>query len=379
MWLFLPPGCLSSRATADSSSDSDSPSPDCALWVTSSGTPTQRPSSWPGWRTRPWRQLLSGTTLPPSTADAGVESWISSLAASRARTSASPARVRASRARRPAFGANSPGWFAKYDPASHSLRTAQLSLLEGSTECCRTLPRAGSMRSGTLFERQTWALRTSANASSSWPTATDANASGAVGYSTASGRHSGTTLTDAAVRLWPTATATAYGSNRGGGAGRTGPVRPSLEALARNWPTPGARLAQGRGDPSEDTALARLASGRRNLDDSVSAWPTPAARDWKDCGAPAELARNTPAAAAAALSLSSRLEETRSPTGAPSSTSGRTLNPLFVEWLQGVPLGWSAPFPIAQTDFAAWATRWCPASPPSRGASSGSAPSETET
>jgi len=40
-----------------------------------------------------------------------------------------------------------------------------------------------------------------------WPTATaaDAKASGAAGYSTASGRHAGTTLTDATTR-WPTAT-----------------------------------------------------------------------------------------------------------------------------------------------------------------------------
>jgi len=37
------------------------------------------------------------------------------------------------------------------------------------------------------------------------PTAGDAKASGSAGYSTASGRHSGTTLTDATVR-WPTPT-----------------------------------------------------------------------------------------------------------------------------------------------------------------------------
>jgi hypothetical protein len=42
-----------------------------------------------------------------------------------------------------------------------------------------------------------------------WPTATasDANSSGAMGYSTASGRHPGTTLTDATVRNWATPTA----------------------------------------------------------------------------------------------------------------------------------------------------------------------------
>jgi hypothetical protein len=41
-----------------------------------------------------------------------------------------------------------------------------------------------------------------------WPTPTskDHAQSGAAGYSTASGRHSGTTLTDATARDWPTAT-----------------------------------------------------------------------------------------------------------------------------------------------------------------------------
>jgi hypothetical protein len=43
-------------------------------------------------------------------------------------------------------------------------------------------------------------------ASAFWPTptATDAKASGSAGYSTASGRHAGVTLTDAAVRKWAT-------------------------------------------------------------------------------------------------------------------------------------------------------------------------------
>jgi hypothetical protein len=54
-----------------------------------------------------------------------------------------------------------------------------------------------------------------------WPaaTATDSKASGAAGYSTASGRHSGTTLTDATVREYPTPSAARVGSNRSGAAG----------------------------------------------------------------------------------------------------------------------------------------------------------------
>ena len=83
-----------------------------------------------------------------------------------------------------------------------------------------------------------------------WPTATasDAKSSGAAGYPTAN-RNAGTTLTDAVVgqrgSLYPTPSAVSYGSNRGGAAGRVGPVRESLESLARQWPTPQSRDEKG--------------------------------------------------------------------------------------------------------------------------------------
>lgn len=65
---------------------------------------------------------------------------------------------------------------------------------------------------------------------SAWPTATasDAKASGAAGYATASGRHSGTTLTDAAV-------------------GPRGPESPSTSGKDRAWSTPTARDEKGPG------------------------------------------------------------------------------------------------------------------------------------
>ena len=86
-----------------------------------------------------------------------------------------------------------------------------------------------------------------------WPTATDAKASGAAGYSTESGRHAGTTLTDAVVRmdgLYPSPSASSYGSNRGGSAGRVGPIRESLETMARRetWATPRAGNAGSGAD-----------------------------------------------------------------------------------------------------------------------------------
>lgn len=71
-----------------------------------------------------------------------------------------------------------------------------------------------------------------------WPTATatDAEASGAAAYDRSSGRHSGTTLTDAAVRQWPTPTANRYGTTNNGSPhdGRTAYATagtPSLDTL----------------------------------------------------------------------------------------------------------------------------------------------------
>lgn len=131
-----------------------------------------------------------------------------------------------------------------------------------------------------------------------WPTATasDANSSGAAGYSTESGRHSGTTLTEAVVRLpaasaWPTPSASSYGTNQGGSAGRVGPVRPSLETLVKQW-------------------------------------PTPTSRDWKDGANPSEAAPTNGLLGRAAP---------RDPT---TKTQG-SLSPAWVEMLMGFPPGWT--------------------------------------
>lgn len=89
--------------------------------------------------------------------------------------------------------------------------------------------------------------------------------------------------------LLPTPSASSYGTNQGGAAGRVGKIRPSLETMAR----------QGL-------------------------WPTPMARDYKGQG----------------MSVARRL--TRNPdnlSSAVMATDGSgTLNPTWVEWLMGFPL-----------------------------------------
>lgn len=84
MWLHIPSAVLpSAPEQVGSSSECLSPAStsdgDTGWWVQSSGTPTQRPASWRGWKTRPWIRLLCGMTSPPSTVQRGVARWISSL------------------------------------------------------------------------------------------------------------------------------------------------------------------------------------------------------------------------------------------------------------------------------------------------------------
>lgn len=115
---------------------------------------------------------------------------------------------------------------------------------------------------------------------------------------------------------WPTPSASSYGTNQGGSAGRVGPVRPSLETLVR-WPTPAARdWKDGRASPKT------MARNSRPLNEVVN-WATPGARD--DRGP-------------AGKGYVERGNRTDLPTQV--GASGK-LNPAWVEALMGFPSGWT--------------------------------------
>jgi hypothetical protein len=269
-------------------------------------------------------------------------------------------------------GPASPVPFAWFDPATSSVKTSQASFLttraDTSVESSVTWPRSGSMRSGRCWQRTKQVRPTGGNGCGSWPTPTaqahrrsrgslianhwsapgleqaielangilprelenenemnrsiraywptptagDAKASGAEGYSTEGGRHSGTTLTDAAVR-WPTPTAQPYGTNQGGSMGRTGPMRPSLEGGVKDWPRPRA-TAGTKGGPNQTGS-----HGDSMLPSGVN-WPTPTASD--GTGGPA-YARPPGREGGPLLKEAMR---------------GGVLNPRWVEALMGWPL-----------------------------------------
>jgi len=125
--------------------------------------------------------------------------------------------------------------------------------------------------------------------------------------------------------LMPTPTASTYGSNQGGGMGRVGPVRYSLEGMAQRGliPTP---LAS---DSEEAGGIKAYLDGVRGL--SLTTWariesktllPSPSASDDRTCADYSDRSRGH----------SPQLRHLG---------KGR-LNPRFVEWMMGLPEDWTA-------------------------------------
>lgn len=373
--------------------------PDCAtsdslpaLWVTSSGTPTLRPSSWPGWRHRLWSRLLYGSeTLRLSDGADGLAQWIASLRASHASHTAWPEAERAPTTNA-GYGRQLPTAFAWFDHGSLSWKTSPgCDLLGEWLPYSQTWPRSGSVSNGTACGRPTWAPATSESGFSSWPTArsTDVmrpsapaqwmtpcvpNGGRAVSAEivvakgmTATGKK--TVPLESQVRhVWPTPdTITSSYSN--------GRKDPSIREKAANWPTPSAAVMND-GEPPESW-LARAATlkakhGNGNgagmpLTVAASSWPTPASRDAK--GENSETHATLTGGGRKHMdqlpNFVAYSPQVRAiPAGLTSSASGlnlprRRLNPNFAEWLMGWPTGWTVPDPTAcgASETALWRSK----------------------
>lgn len=355
MWLHVPSTCSASAPAeeASTSGSSEPPAESPGLWCTSSGKPSQRPASWPGWKRRPWALPLFGTTSAPSTAARGVASWIASLAALRAKTSRSPESRPGSTGSEAASSSSRSESPTSAKPRSSSGKTSvvqlELCLLSSPSSPSTATPEPSSP-----FELLTWARPTAVAGSSSWPTAAVSDSrSSARGTTTTGVMHPGTSLTDA-MREWATPNAQLhnYLEDPESYAARsarlveqgTRPLGVNLGQQAQTWQTP--RASDGdKGGPNQTlkgkpslTAQAR-----------AEAWPTPAARDSKGANGPKHLAKerghHDQLPNAVAL-WSGRLDPETSKAGLESPASRRIssrLNPAFVEWLMGWPPGSSLP------------------------------------
>lgn len=234
-----------------------------------------------------------GLTCAPLTEDRGEALLTWFREGSLARTSALPVVEQALMAPDRVCGATWRASFARWTPSASMWKTAQPSLFGGSDEYLETWPRWGLMLNGESFLQPTPALPICVSESGFWPTPTVCGNYNRPGVSANSGMGLAS-----AVKLWPTPTA-----SLGSKGGRVTPRK-----------------------SREGGTLIEAVSAR--------AFATPTARDWRSGKASQEaMERNS-------RPLSEQI--------------GGLLNPAWVEWLMGWPIGWTELKPLAMDKFHEW-------------------------
>ena len=325
----------------------------------SSGSPTPKPCLWHDRTMAPSLLSRFGMTCKPLTASHGAELLTSWLAAFRVKTSALPETAQDLTESVVECGTTWPASLAKLDRATSSWKTAQLSLLGGLEEFSETWPRWGLMRNGECWERQTLVHRTSESASGLWqtPVADDA-ANRAAGKWNSRGEPK-----LSAQVMWPTPLANSH-TGAGHGPNKTG--APNLQTMVSMWPTPTRDSATER--------TGRYAQGGLPLTAAVHHWPTPtvcgnynrkgASATSGDGIATAVTQRTYPTATAYKgwspnhnrADTDDRLDYTveRESFSPGQQTPPMRLNPAWVEWLMGWPIGHTELKPLETDRFQEW-------------------------
>jgi hypothetical protein len=295
----------------------------------SSGSPTPQAYCSPDRMTACSRLSRFGMTFAPLTDARGEDLLTWFRAVFPVRTSASPGRAPASTASGPGCGRTWRGSLATFDRDTSSWRTAQQSLLGDSDECSVTWPRSGMTADGRCWELPMLGRRISGTGSGlllPTPSASHCETRPAKTWNpkSQSGRSLGCM---AATGMWPTPTVCGN-YNKAGLSAKSGD---GLATAVKNWPTPTATLGTkgGRVTPQksrEGGTLIEAVSSRM--------FATPTARDWRSGKAS---------------------EATHAKNSRPLSEQiGGSLNPTWVEWLMGWPLGWTDCAPLATDKFRQW-------------------------
>ena len=338
MWILVPRVSPSAQASADWTLP-----PKWSLELAESVTwrgKQRASSSWlRAWKKGGWIRCLFTRMPEPSMADRGVAEWISSLPVTRASHLASLAKG-LQKPTKGTSGQTSSGSSPRFVQHSLFSRTSKDTSSEASAPSSVTLTNWGSMRSGEFIQLPKPDTRTVETGSSSWPTAVagDSKSCGAAGYSTASGRHSGPTLTDA-CRQWPTPNAAVVNDGESVESFLARQTKWAhkyhnsmpLTVKVKQWPTPRA-ITGGAESAQRKQELGRTRSGGSDLQAEAQNWATPTARDYKDGTDPSPNAPTNALPGRQAPRVTGQMS--------PSST-GRRLNPWFVEWLMSFPAGWT--------------------------------------
>ena len=352
-WLYVPG--MDSRCAPDMV-DSNS---ECALrseavtelLVSSRGTLLRPASLQRGWQKGRWSRLLSGMTLPPSTAQAGVDAWILSLAEYRASPSPSPASGKGSMMSG-GYGLTLRESLARWDRATCSWRTFPDLFGMDSVMSSDRWPKWGSMRNGVVSAQPKWAPPTSESAFSFWPTATVNGNHNRKGLTATSGDGRAT-----AARQWPTPTVN--DSRNDGPPSQRARNTPPLNAAASLWQTP---TVGGGGQQCElipHRGHFRRPSGAKAtlyLEQQADMWATPRASPQEN-RATRVYGTNTGIEHSEGLAQqvgSFHPDRGIVRDGTPISNTRRRLNPRFVSRLMGIPDGWTSCSCSVMESYPSW-------------------------
>jgi len=307
--------------------------------------------------TESYLDSLSGMMSAPSTENHGKGKSMSSPEDSRARTSPAPEKEKESAVNDPVYGGKCTELLVKYDPDTSLWKTAQCSLFEDSPAFLGRFPNWGMMLGGELYQQPMPELHTSERESGSLPTPS----ANEPGYQTANhppvdkdgnpvkgpdqrwydpetGRLVQKGLTQVA-QMWPTPQAnkmTKSGEivNQDGTpwdgiskphSSKTGkPITTALSDAVMFWPTPHGFTKDGKTNGPSGNELGRAVN--------QSMWPTPATRDYRS---PNKKSYKERGGGKKGEQLPNAI--------------GGSLNPPWVEWLMGWPIGWTDLKPL-ETD-----------------------------
>lgn len=326
MWLYLPDS-TSCRFVPDapgSTSASLLPSM-LELSVTWKGK-QQPPRSWSRvLKTERSTRLLFTRTFEASTVANGAGSWISSLRAIRVNRFRSPD----GNAGAKTLGTCGRTLLALFERASPGLFFSRTS---------PTISRSDFARSPATYEQWVTGLKRDSLARRKSARLTVGNGSLSSLTATASDRHWYT----------PDASASDRGAQNPATAKGQGHAQ-RLQDQATYWPTPVANPAPRGVNFTKSDGHYKP----HDLTTAVNQWPTPVANDHKS-GVTGAIAHPNARPLREVACQCLHLDPMTSPDGATYSSTGRKLNPRFVELLMGLPLEWTAYELLGMESFRSW-------------------------
>lgn len=338
MWIIPPPDCSpSAPASEDSTSESSWPFRALAQSVSWRGKPRAAKSWHRAWKKDEWLQRLCGRILEPSTAQRGVEQWISSLRGTHVSRSPVQESERAERTS-DTSGQRPNGSSERCSQGLLFSKTSKDTSAKDFVRSSKTSWNWGSMRSGEFTPQPKPEPPTAGTGFSCWPThqardyrSPDREGSGNYARKVAKGYS--IDLNSRSVQ-WMTPTASEKaGLNPATGRGA------GLSKQAKLWLAP---RANNSGENPETFVRRNADRGGHchgSIESQVKRWPTPGANDHKGSSRIGQCRGQLDEAAEQKYPLGPPAPKVTGP--ASQEGSGLRLNPLFVEWLMGLPIGWT--------------------------------------